>query len=479
MQHIQDNYELVADGTIPDSSGAFVTVQATSGGITQTASVKVKPYFFQLTLDSPRIDYGSGTAIRIQTVEADGKQYYRAVIPLVRVRITDSLNYGTLWYGYSDSSRVLQMADTLTDIPSFFTADPFSGVETRFYAIEQQPKDSVAIHIAVEKTGEGPMIDYAPPNAQPFQGRDMVRGTTQVTVVTQAQKQLKIVDHSPWMIWPYLPPQVNKNGTKEGRGADRPGYNPKRNFSILVQDGSGQPLRNEEVSIFTRFEEESGGHGHGGFADTGGTIPALKTMPDSLQGLFYRNGIGKNPLIFTTDEKGVALVDSFRASQGSGKFLITARLISDTTIMDTVNLQVNVPGLVDFGTGDYWNLTGTTSRMGRNHLSNHWCTQKMADSMKAVLKAFHTWTSTKKGGGSAIKLGVNDMSLEWGGAFDFPGRWVFGTEHSFHRVGLSVDINNSAMSSDQLQYLTNLVENRRGTRNPERPQIHYGFDGGN
>jgi hypothetical protein len=39
-------------------------------------------------------------------------------------------------------------------------------------------------------------------------------------------------------------------------------------------------------------------------------------------------------------------------------------------------------------------------------------------------------------------MGINDMSLEWGGVFDIHGGWNLETEHAFHRVGLSVDIDN-------------------------------------
>jgi hypothetical protein len=315
---------------------------------------------------------------------------------------------------------------------------------------------------------------------------------TSLDIEVMSHKQLKILEHAPWAIWPYLPPQIDANGTRESRGADRPGYNPKRTFSILVHDGSGHPLSNEQVSIFTKYEEGSGGHGHGGYADDAGTIAALKAMPQSLQGLFYRNGVGKNPLIIATDENGIAAVDSFRASQASGKYSVTARLVSDTTIMDTVNLQGKVPGLVDFGTGDYWTLTGTASKRGQNHLSNHWCTQKMKDSVKAALKGFYDWTLTEDGGGTAIKLGVNDMSLEWGGDFDIPGTWEFSHLHSFHRVGCSVDMDTVGVDlkeddpdnpgekrlTDRGKQLVKLLQKFGGKLYDEAP-IHFGFEKSN
>ena len=354
-----------------------------------------------------------------------------------------------------------------------------------FYANEQQPKDSVRVRIAVEKTGEGGMVDYYPPSVIPFTGRDMVKGSTQVTVTVPVMKKLRIVDHSPWEIWPYLPPQINRNGTKESRGADRPGYNPKRGFSVVVKDGSGSPMSIQQISISAKYDTGSGGHGHTGFADTGGTIRAVKYPPDSLQGIFYTNRTGRNPLLLTTDASGMAAVDSFIASQASGRFLITARLVSDTTITDTVNLQVKVPGLFDFGIGDYWNLTGNTSRQGRNHLSNHWCTQKMKDSLVSALRQFYEWTESEEGGGTAIQIGINDMCLQWGGAFDIPGTWKFSDEHSFHRVGLSVDIDNwpgdlrksDGSLNDNGEQLKEIMDKRGGKKYKE-PTIHFGFDGG-
>jgi len=162
-------------------------------------------------------------------------------------------------------------------------------------------------------------------------------------------------------------------------------------------------------------------------------------------------------------------------------------MVSDTTIIDTVNLQVKVPGLIEFGTGDYWTLTGFTSNQGKNHLSNHWCTQKMKDSLSAALKDFYDWSGSEEGGDQYIKLGVNDMSLLWGGLFDISGNWnIDHPSHSFHRVGLSVDINNTA--DGDIRYedgtLTGKGDRLRkfmlkygGKKYPET-QIHFGFNGG-
>lgn len=281
--------------------------------------------------------------------------------------------------------------------------------------------------------------------------------------LTVLAKTLRFVDDGPATIWPHLPPQ--RNG--ESRGSDLPGYNPKRSFVIEVLEGD-EPIANETVKIMTIFRLGTGGHGH----VHGDTI-----LPQAQQGTFYGQNKSGNPLLLETDANGRITIDSLLASQAAGQYLVVAKLVADTTVQDSVNLSVRVPDLVEFGAGNSWILTGTTSHDGQNHLSNHWCMPSMRDSLTSALDAFFDWTGTPEGGGSAIRLGVNDMSLETGGSFDIQGRWNFNSSHSFHRVGLSVDIDRSGMNSRQLDELTAIIANRGGVRYPERT-IHYGFDGG-
>jgi hypothetical protein len=291
------------------------------------------------------------------------------------------------------------------------------------------------------------------------------------------KKQLKIVEHSPWEIWPLLPPQINKDGSKESRGADQKGYRPKRTVVIGVKDGSGEPLVNEGVELGTRFHEKSGNHQHNS-ADV--------QMPDGIkQGIFYGQGMSGNPIYLTTDQSGVAVVDSFVASQISGDFLITASLVSDTTVKDTVNLEVKVPRLVNFRNlivlEEKPFVFFQTPKGESNHPSpnNTWCTAQMGDSLYLGILDFYEWSRTKKGGGTAIQTSINDMSLPFGGLFDIEGDWKTDhPSHSFHRVGLSVDINRNHMSNSKLAKLTYYLGLHGGKRYRE-DQIHYGFVGGN
>jgi|GEM_PF-6942757 len=307
-------------------------------------------------------------------------------------------------------------------------------------------------------------------------------------VTTIKRKSLKILNHQPWVIWPSLPPQIDKNGAKESRGADRPGYIPTRPFSILALDEMGKPLVNAAVTIKTTFTSKTGGHGH---------VNGKVDLPQSSQGEFWGQRDHDNPLIdLITDENGTVQIDSFTNHQVSGSYIVTAFLQADSTVKDTVQLTVQVPNLVDFSliNTSIWSLTGTITDMGKNHLSNHWCSQKTFDSLTAAMVQFHSWVNSEQGENRNVVLGINDMSLKWGGVFDIKGDWNVpgSSSHSFHRVGLSVDIDNADLKTqnprkpkdDKAKILTLRGTNLQrimlqyGGKLYNEPQIHFGFDGG-
>ncbi len=245
-----------------------------------------------------------------------------------------------------------------------------------------------------------------------------------------------------------------------------------------MTDANGNPVNGAIVEITHNYLQGSGGHVHGA---SGELVP-----PQALQGIFYGQGDSGSSLMLTTDPNGIALVDKYLASQISGTYLIIAYLKSDPSVKDTVNLNVQVPGLVNFRdlifipNGEKPYTFATTTDYGPNHTDNDWCTEKMGDSLFAGIVDFNFWSASKKGGGVPLKVSINDMSLPWGGAFDYKGTWNVINEHGFHRVGLSVDINHHGLSDEALFWLTTFMMTYGGIRNPERYEIHYGFfNGGN
>lgn len=220
----------------------------------------------------------------------------------------------------------------------------------------------------------------------------------------------------------------------------------------------------------------TGGHVH---AASGSLPPA-----QDLQGIFYGQGSSGPSIELTTDANGMAVVDKYLASQISGMCIITAFLKSDPNVKDTVNLAVQVPGLVNFRGmifpqgGMPFTFAQTPPGEG-NHPDNDYCTTAMGDSLFTGILDFNFWSASKLGGGKPIILSINDMSLPWGGAFDYMGKWNVNSEHTFHRVGLSVDINRNGMPDYVVDQLTVFMHDHKGNRNPEK-SIHYGFfNGGN
>lgn len=249
--------------------------------------------------------------------------------------------------------------------------------------------------------------------------------------------KVNIVNHAPWSIWPALLP----GGITRSEANNLSGYDPERSFTISVTDGNGNPLKNTEVEINSMYHKGSGGHMHEG---SNNLIPS-----QSLQGIFSAQGKQGNSLELTTDDNGIAVVESYTASRIAGNYLITASLKSDPTIKDTVNLTVQVPGLVNFrdlifipnGQKPY---TFSQSAYGaENHPDNDWCTTAMGESLFGAILDFYNWSGSLSGGGTPIIISLNDMSLAFGGLFDgVYGNWQ--SPHALHRVGRSVDINNTA-----------------------------------
>jgi hypothetical protein len=239
------------------------------------------------------------------------------------------------------------------------------------------------------------------------------------------KKQLKIVDHSPWEIWPDLVNKTSKSGVT--------GYSPKRSFLLEVLDGSGKPIAGEEIEIKTTFKNPSGGHQHNS-----------SPFDQSRQGKFFGQKANGNPLRLVSSPDGTAIVDSLIASEIAGEYLVTARLVNDTTVNDTVNLIAKVLNLLDFtGEGKY-SLTGSKTEHARNHFV---FSQNTIDTLILAANKFASlsWNTTGH-------LKINDNSLAWGGLFDVKTDWK--TPHSLHRVGKSVDIENIVLKDTTVTFTT-------------------------
>ena len=175
-------YHLVADGTVPDSAGNAVVVEARSNGIVRTDTMRVVSYLLNLTAEPDSVRNGERSHITINTFEPSGEEYFRIVYPVVTVGIKDSTGYGTLSLERQDGA-VLAQGDTLTDIDLLFLSGQDPIMTLNFLANEKSPGSTFPLTIFAEKTGEGSSEYWIPASLYPFPPRDTIRGNCSIQMV--------------------------------------------------------------------------------------------------------------------------------------------------------------------------------------------------------------------------------------------------------------------------------------------------------
>lgn len=253
-------------------------------------------------------------------------------------------------------------------------------------------------------------------------------------------------------------------------------------LQLKVQFGESV-IRNHWVRVDSAALVDSGGHSHDGNRPPGKY--RIRNLADTTRfdtvASFSRR----------TDTTGI-LKFTFLASEFSGIERLNAKRVSDTTSFDTLRMFSRVDSLVDFATisTNIWVLSGNSGLTNLTecpntpirHYSNHWLMSTKIDSLQAALVEFFKWSGSPDGGGQYLKLGVNDMSLIYGGLFDICSNSQF--PHRSHRLGLGTDIDRHAtpffggtavtLTGDQIDQLTVFMDRHGGTRANE-PSIHYEF----
>ncbi len=90
-----------------------------------------------------------------------------------------------------------------------------------------------------------------------------------------------------------------------------------------------------------------------------------------------------------------------------------------------IDVKMAILGPLGDGAG-WWRLTGQTT----THPDNHYGATYTVETVGIIAMEYFRRTGTT--------LGINDMSLEWGGLLDIDGNWT--TPHITHRKGTSADI---------------------------------------
>lgn len=230
---------------------------------------------------------------------------------------------------------------------------------------------------------------------------------------------------------------------------------------ITISLADSAPQGGLVVDLTVEAIEGSGGHSHDGSRQKG------EITDDS--------GNKINSITFAEGETEKRA--KYKASEIAGEEKLIAEIRGGLTkCEETVN--VKVPGLFDLGVGGSYRLTGSTG----THPANHYGTDSTIVSVNYMANDYLGETGTI--------LGINDMSLPWGGLFDVNENWS--APHSWHRIGESVDIDRCADGVLVDQTLldeiatgsygaTRIVE--RALKPPpcagpaDTPRIHYEFSG--
>lgn len=104
-------------------------------------------------------------------------------------------------------------------------------------------------------------------------------------------------------------------------------------------------------------------------------------------------------------------------------------------IVTTITLPYHILGLQELPDGtDYLKSSGLS-----NHVAHQfYATPGMIEKLQKLATEVRT-TYQQEGGGYLVKISFNDLSLEYGGIFDYHSTWD--PPHQLHREGKSVDLN--------------------------------------
>lgn len=181
--------------------------------------------------------------------------------------------------------------------------------------------------------------------------------------------------------------------------------NDNKTTSTIMVTATNPPPEGCTVNFKVEPVENSGGHSHGGNRPKGTVTPTTLTIPaGSLEPVY-------------------ALYSSSDVS-GQEKIIVEV----NGSKADEKMVEVKVPDLMPLDSLSWYNLTGSTS----SHSANHYGTNSTKVAVYNMASDY--WNE------ALVRLGINDMSLPWGGLFDINGNWSSSPGHSLHRTGESVDI---------------------------------------
>jgi hypothetical protein len=231
--------------------------------------------------------------------------------------------------------------------------------------------------------------------------------------------------------------------------------------NIIINFCTNPPVSGAQVRVYIQHSPNSAGHtvDHPGLPPHG-WLTSGATDPKKFP-VFYDEGnlhdlIGtedhstlEKAFVVTLDSNGTGSV-LYGVPEVSGDDTITASFLYRGQRQDRrFVIHVMEPELEDLApqAGNLIELTGTTSKQGKRHPSNHWGTKEMNEALLDLARNYvaeyqRTVLSPKpKLPIDASRLPLNDMSIIYGGVFDLEGNWNRPNgSHVGHRAGVEADL---------------------------------------
>jgi len=191
------------------------------------------------------------------------------------------------------------------------------------------------------------------------------------------------------------------------------GMGEKDQTMVEVSLNEAAPSAGCAVELAVEPVEGTGGHVHEGGRPSGTLDRNVVFIPGGTMG----------PVMATYRSSEVAGAEKvmFRAAGGDA--------------WQSVNVMVRVPGLEPFSDGGVCRLSGE----GSAHRDGHYATGATNLVTSLIAREYFELTGTM--------LGINDMSLAWGGLFDVAGGWE--APHVAHRMGTGVDVDRDAWEPEE------------------------------
>jgi hypothetical protein len=236
--------------------------------------------------------------------------------------------------------------------------------------------------------------------------------------------------------------------------------------TAALTDGQGNPLSSITVDFSAvPFDLIISGHLHTNVS----VAPA---------GSFEDPSAAQSTLTCTTDVTGSCQLN-YIAPEVGGNYQITATATGISSLSDTKPITVQLALGTLLGGGDVvlTGNSGNTTYAGCPgtpilHSNNHNGIDDMVINVGSMAVGYYLQ--------QGVRLGINDMSLPWGGLFDICNNWA--TPHSMHRSGTSVDIdhagydangNSTGAPIDVINVLDIIANQLSLFRIPEGGSIHY------